>query len=201
MASSKKGRKAVREEVRGKRDEIREVVRSGKRVVTFVGQVGTAKRIKAGLLGVFLVAVLGCNTATPASKSASSKACDNVTTVNNHFGLVVIPTNGGPPIVVGLAGPVTVNVSDVNGTIAQSADTEGGDATDLTAAPSMNAGLTGDAPVKAVADAVSAFASPAGAADATLKALVKKFGLESATNAVAGAVGSACADGSCEVRP
>ena len=61
----------------------------------------------------------------------------------------------------------------------------------------MNAGLTGDAPVKAVADAVSAFASPAGAADATLKALVKKFGLESATNAVAGAVGSACSDGSC----
>ena len=61
----------------------------------------------------------------------------------------------------------------------------------------MNAGLTGDAPVKAVADAVSAFASPAGAADATLKALVKKFGLESATNAVAGSVGSACSDGSC----
>lgn len=52
-----------------------------------------------------------------------------------------------------------------NRTIAQSADTAGGDKTDLTAAPSMNAGLTGDAPVKAVADAVSAFASPAGAAD------------------------------------
>ena len=95
---------------------------------------------------------------------------------------------------------MTVNVSDVNGTIAQSADTEGGDRTDLAAVPTMSAGITGDAPVKAVADAVSAFASPAGAADSTLKALVKQFGLASATNAVAGAVGAACADGSCAVK-
>jgi len=147
-----------------------------------------------------LLLASGCNTATPSSKSANAKACGNVTTVNNHFGLVAIPTNGGIPVVVGLAGPVTVNVSDVNGTIAQSADTEGGDRTDLAVVPTMSAGLTGDAPVKAVAEAVSAFASPAGAADAALKALVKKFGLASATNAVAGAVESSCADGSCEVR-
>ena len=196
MANAKKGRKAVREEVREKRDEIREVVRSGKRVVTFVGQVGTAKRIKAGMLGLLLVAVLGCNTATPASKSASSKACDNVTTVNNHFGLVVIPTNGGPPIVVGLAGPVTVNVSDVNGTIAQSADTEGGDRTDLAAVPTMSAGITGDKPIEAVQKAVMAFASPQEALSATAESLVKKFGLGATTNALK-QVSAGCTDGSC----
>jgi len=190
IAKRKSVREKVRAKVRGKRAAIRASARKR----------GGAGAVAVCAAFVCLLLSAGCNTATPASKSAESRACGNVTTVNNHFGLIAFPTNGAAPVVIGLAGPVTVNVSDVNGTISQSADTEGGDATELTAAPSMNAGLTGDAPVKAVADAVSAFASPAGAADATLKALVKKFGLASATNAVAGAVGAACADGSCGVK-
>jgi len=37
----------------------------------------------------------GCNTATPASKSASSKACGNVTTVDNYIGLLPCPATNG----------------------------------------------------------------------------------------------------------
>ena len=91
-------------------------------------------------------------------------------------------------------------MSDLNGTIAQSADTAGGDSTDLTANPSLAAGITGDAPIKAITDAVSAFATPKSAVDATLAALLKRFGLGATTNALAEAVESACADGSCGVK-
>jgi len=93
-------------------------------------------------------------------------------------------------------GGLTISVSDLNGTIAQSADTAGGDRTDLTANPSMAAGITGDAPIKAIAEAVSAFASPQDAMSATLSAMVKKYGWASATNALVSAAES-CADGSC----
>ena len=107
---------------------------------------------------------MGCNTATPAHKCASSKSCDNISTGNNNFGFVAVPQSNGVPFTSGLValsgGGVTVNVSDLNGMIAQSADTEGGDQTDLTANPSMAAGITGDAPMTLMADAVSAFASP-----------------------------------------
>jgi len=87
--------------------------------------------------------------------------------------------------------PLGVAIIDLNGTIAQSVDTEGGDRTDLAANPSIAAGITGDAPMKAITDAVSAFASPQGAADTIINALVKKFGLNAATNAVSAAVFSA----------
>ena len=180
MSDRKKGARA---KLRDKRKDRRNTAKKGREAVR------KAVRGVAALAALCLLAA-GCNTATPSSKSARSEASRNVTTVNNNFGLLPWATNG-VPVVVGLSGPFTVNVSDVNGTIAQSADTEGGDKTGLTANPSMAAGITGDAPIKAIADAVSAFASPAGAAEAMVDALVKRFGLNAATNAVAGSVQSA----------
>ena len=196
-ASAREKRAAVRKAADGKRVAVR----------------GKVRGAVAGVLACLaLGSVAGCNTATPASKSASTKACDNVTTVNNYIGLLPYPaTNGAafPSGAVALgAGGLTISVSDLNGTIAQSADTEGGDRTDLTANPSMAAGITGDAPIKAITDAVAAFASPKGAADATLAALLERFGFGATTNAVSEAVASACAgkscadcsDGSCTVK-
>jgi len=201
MANAKKGREAVRAKVRGKRTAARKAL--GKGIVGASARAvkacfGCRDKARAVLLCLALGAALlsGCNTATPSSKSANSKACDNVTTVNNHFGLVMLPTNGAPPVVVGLAGPVTVNVSDVNGTIAQSADTDGGDRTDLAAVPIMTAGLTGDKPVEAVQKAVMAFASPQEALTVAAESLVKKFGLGATTNALK-QVSAGCTDGSC----
>lgn len=201
MANVRKGRAAVRAKVRGKRAAARKALGkgiAGASARAVKACVGCRDKAPVVLLCLALGAALlsGCNTATPSSKSANSKACDNVTTVNNHFGLVVIPTNGAPPVVVGLAGPVTVNVSDVNGTIAQSADTDGGDRTDLAAVPTLSAGITGDKPIEAVQKAVMAFASPQDALDATLSAMVQKYGRAAATNTLVSAAES-CADGSC----
>jgi hypothetical protein len=192
MANAKKGREAVRAKVRGKRVAVRKALRKKR-------PSAAARAVKACfgcVVGLALVLACGCNLATPASKSAGTRACDNVTTVNNHFGLVVIPTNGAPPVVVGLAGPVIVNVSDVNGTIAQSADTEGGDRTDLAAVPTLSAGVTGDKPIEALQKAVMAFASPQEALSVAAENLVKKFGLGATTNALK-QVSAGCTDGSC----
>jgi len=184
-----KAKKDIRAEVRQKRAAVRKDA-DGKRRAA---RAKVRKAVTCVLAVLALGIAAGCNTATPASKSASSKACDNVTTVNNYIGMV--PSTNG--FLVGhLAGSVTVNVSDLNGTIAQSADTEGGDSTDLTANPSMAAGITGDAPMKAITDAVAAFASPQDALGATLSALVKKYGWSSATNVLVSAAES-CVDGAC----
>ncbi len=187
-ASAREKRAAVRKAADGKRVAVRGKVRGA--------VVGVLACVALGI-------VAGCNTATPASKSASTKACDNVTTVNNYIGLLPYPaTNGAafPSGAVALgAGGLTISVSDLNGTIAQSADTEGGDRTDLTANPSMAAGITGDAPIKAITDAVAAFASPQDALGATLSAMAQKYGWASATNALASAA-SSCADGSCSAK-
>jgi hypothetical protein len=201
--SGKKVCKAAVCAVRGKRGAIRTAAKCGRAALR--------KKVRCAVKGTCvclalacLLGALGCNTATPASKSASSEANRNVPTVNNNFGFVALPASNGVPFAAGYValsgGGVTVNVSDLNGTIAQSADTEGGDQTDLTANPSMAAGITGDAPVKAITDAVAAFASPMGAADSVMNALIRKFGLGAATNAVATAVSSACTDGSCSAK-
>ncbi|HNX20706.1 MAG TPA: hypothetical protein PKG80_10625, partial [Acidobacteriota bacterium] len=62
---------------RGRRDQIRDDADKKR------ASVRAKARGAAGLLLVALSLALlpACNTATPASKSASSKACDNVTTV------------------------------------------------------------------------------------------------------------------------
>lgn len=185
MSGSKKG-------ARAKLREKRKV----RRVNAKKGREALRKTVRgAAAVAALCLLAAGCNSATPSSKSARSEANRNVTTVNNNFGLLAWATNGAP-VVVGLAGPVTVNVSDVNGTIAQSADTEGGDKTDLVASPALNAGVTGDAPVKAIADAVSAFASPTDALGAALSAMVEKYGWSSTTNAL-GSAAASCAGGSC----
>ena len=194
MSEAKTKRDGVRAKARGRRAEIRKAAKEN-RAVLRVALRSCGKCAGLILAVVTLAMAFGCNTATPASKSASTKACDNVTTVNNNFGFLVMPSNG-VPVIAGLAGGVTVQVSDLNGTIAQSADTAGGDRTDLTATPSMAAGITGDKPVEAIQKAVAAFASPQDAMSATLESLVKKFGFGAATNAVVEA-GKACADGSC----
>ena len=184
------------------------VKREAIRTAAKCGRAALRKKVRCAVKGACVclalacvMGALGCNTATPASKSASSEANRNVTTVNNNFGFVAVPASNGVPFAAGYValpgGGVTVNVSDLNGTIAQSADTEGGDQTDLTANPSMAAGITGDAPMKLMADAVAAFASPKGAADTALDALAERFGLGAATNALAEAAVSACADGNC----
>jgi len=184
----------IRTEVRQKRAAVRKDA-DAKRC---------AMRAKARQTVTCLVAILalgiaaGCNTARPASKSTSSKACDNVTTVNNYIGLLPCPTTNGAAYASGALalgpGGLTISVSDLNGTIAQSADTEGGDRTDLTANPSLAAGITGDAPIKAIAEAVSAFASPQDALSATLSALAEKYGWAETTNTLVSAAES-CADG------
>ena len=189
--------KCGRDKVRGKRDALCKGA-DGKRAAL--------RRKVRGAAAVAMLCVLasGCNTATPSSKSATSKACGNVTTVNNYIGLLPYPATNGVALQSGAVatggGGLTISVSDLNGTIAQSADTGGGDRTDLSANPSMAAGITGDAPMKAITDAVAAFAAPQVAADTVLNALTKRFGLDAATNAVAEAVGSACDDGSCGVK-
>ncbi len=186
-ASAREKRAAVRKAADGKRVAVR----------------GKVRGAVAGVLACLaLGTVAGCNTATPASKSAATKACDNVTTVNNYIGLWV-PTTNGLAFATGAvalgAGGLTISVSDLNGTIAQSADTGGGDRTDLTANPSMAAGITGDAPMKAITDAVAAFASPQDALGATLSAMAQKYGWASATNALVSAA-SSCTDGSCSAK-
>ena len=197
--SGKKVCKAAVCAVRGKRGAIRTAAKCGRAALRKKVRC-TVKDACVCLALACLLGALGCNTATPASKSASSEANRNVTTVNNNFGFVALPVSNGVPFVAGYAalsgGSVTVNVSDLNGTIAQSADTEGGDATDMTANPSMAAGITGDAPMKLMADAVASFASPQDAMSASLEALVKKFGWGASTNVLAEAAG-ACADGNC----
>ena len=186
-ASAREKRAAVRKAADGKRVAVR----------------GKVRGAVAGVLACLaLGSVAGCNTATPASKSAATRACDNVTTVNNNIGLWV-PTTNGLAFATGAvalgAGGLTISVSDLNGTIAQSADTGGGDRTDLTANPSMAAGITGDAPMKAITDAVAAFASPQDALGATLSAMAQKYGWASATNALVSAA-SSCTDGSCSAK-
>lgn len=197
MASKKMTpRDKARQETRGRREEIRDDADKQR------DKLRAKVRGAAGLLLVALTLALhsGCNTATPASKSASSKACDNITTVNNYIGLLPLPSTNG--LALQAAGPVlvegglTISVSDLNGTIAQSADTEGGDSTDMTANPSMAAGITGDAPIKAIQAAVSAFATPQDALGATLSALVKKYGWGATTNVLTQAAAS-CTDGTC----
>ena len=185
-ATTSDRRDEIREQAAAKRERLRDKVRGA-----------------AGLLLVAasLTLLAACNTATPASKSASSKACDNITTVNNYIGLLPVPgTNGAAfqtsPATTLVEGGLTISIHDVNGTIAQSADTEGGDRTDLTANPSLAAGVTGDAPIKAIAEAVSSFASPQDALGATLSALVKKYGWAATTNTLVSAAES-CADGAC----
>lgn len=190
-------RAETRATTRDRRDQIRDDADKKR------ASVRAKARGAAGLLLVALSLALlpACNTATPASKSASSKACDNVTTVNNYIGLLPVQgTNAmafqpGAPVLV--EGGLTISVSDVNGTIAQSADTEGGDSTDMTANPSMAAGITGDKPIEAIQKAVSAFASPQDALSATLSALVKKYGWGATTN-VLGAAAASCASGTCD---
>ena len=189
----------IRTEVRRKRAAVRKKADGKRRAVR-----GKLRQAATCILAVLTLGIAaGCNTATPASKSASSKACDNVTTVNNYIGLLPYPaTNGAafPSGAVALgAGGLTISVSDLNGTIAQSADTAGGDRTDLTANPSMAAGITGDAPMKAITDAVAAFASPKDALGATLSAMAQKYGWASATNALVSAAAS-CTDGSCSAK-
>ena len=195
-----KTKNEIRTEVRQKRAEVRKEADSKRRAVR-----AKVRQAVTSLLAVLTLGIVagGCNTATPASKSASSKACDNVTTVNNYIGLLPYPATNGAAYASGVvalgSGGLTISVSDLNGTIAQSADTEGGDRTDLTANPSMAAGITGDAPIKAIAEAVSAFASPQDALGATLSAMVQKYGWTSATNALVSAA-SSCADGSCSAK-
>jgi hypothetical protein len=189
----------IRTEVRQKRAAVRKDADAKRRAI----RVKVRQAVTCLLALLTLGIAAGCNTATPASKSASSKACDNVTTVNNYIGLLPYPATNGAAYASGALalgpGGLTISVSDLNGTIAQSADTEGGDRTDLTANPSLAAGITGDAPIKAIAEAVSAFASPQDALGATLSAMVQKYGWAAATNTLVSAA-SSCADGSCSVK-
>ena len=192
MSGAKTKRDADREAVRAKRDAARAAA-AKKREAVRAKVRGAAGAV---VICVAISLLAACNTATPASKSASSKACDNVTTINNYIG--VLPTNVAGYAAAPLAlasGGLTIEVHDVNGTISQSADTSGGDSTDLTANPSMAAGITGDKPIEAIQKAVSAFASPQDALSATLEALVAKYGMASATNALVTAASGCTGDG------
>lgn len=85
--SKDKTKNDIRTEVRQKRAEVRKDADAKRRAVR-----AKVRQALTCLLAVLTLGIAaGCNTATPASKSASSKACDNVTTVNNYIGLLPTP--------------------------------------------------------------------------------------------------------------
>ena len=141
-------------------------------------------------------AVLGCATATPSSKSQTSKACGNTITVNLNLSLA---TNA--LACAALPGGVTITLSDLIGTQVQSADAGGNESVSQTATPSNTPGIVGDKPIETI-DEVGKAALTSGAS-AVLKQAANAAGLTGTSTAAAPAVApvtsSACADGSCAV--
>ena len=174
---------SVKTEVRDKRDAVRGKAR-GKRAV-LRGAVTAASCL-------MLAAALGCATATPSSKSQTSKACGNTITVNLNLALA---TNA--LACAAMPGGVTVTLSDLIGTQVQSADAGGNESVSQTAAPSNTPGIVGDKPIETIGDVGKAALT--GGTSTVLKQAANAAGLTGSTTNVekAAAAGSACADGSC----
>ena len=173
-------------EVRDKRDAVRDKARVKRGVLR-----GAATAASC----LMMAAVIGCATATPSSKSQTSKACGNTITVNLNLALA---TNG--LACAAMPGGVTITLSDLIGTQVQSADAGGNESVSQTAAPANTPGIVGDKPIETIGD-VGKAALTSGTST-VLKQAANAAGLTgtaAAEKAVAPATGSACADGSCAV--
>ena len=150
-----------------------------------------------GKVAVAVAALLGCASATPSSKSQTSKACGNTITVNLNLALA---TNA--LACAAIHGGVTISLSDLIGTQVQSADAGGNESVSQTATPSNTPGIVGDKPIETIGD-VGKAALTSGTST-LLKQAANAAGLTgtaAATDkAVAPVTGSACADGSCAVK-
>ena len=173
--------------VRDKRDAVRDKAR-GKRCL--LRGVATAASC------LMMAAVLGCATATPSSKSQTSKACGNTinVTLNLSAGTNTLACAAMP-------GGVTITLSDLIGTQVQSADAGGNESVSQTATPSNTPGIVGDKPIETIGDVGKAALT--GGTSTVLKQAANAVGISgtstTAAPAVAPATGSACADGSCAV--
>jgi hypothetical protein len=174
-------------EVRDKRDAVRGKAR-GKR--------GLLRGAATAATTLMMVAVLGCATATPSSKSQTSKACGNTITVNLNLALA---TNA--LACAAMPGGVTITLSDLIGTQVQSADAGGDESVNQTATPSNTPGIVGDKPIETLGE-VGKAALTSGTST-VLKQAASAAGLTGTAaavdKAVAPATGSACADGACAV--
>ena len=145
---------------------------------------------------LLMAALLGCATATPSSKSQTSKACGNVITVNLNLwpGTNALACAACP-------GGITINLSDLIGTQVQSADAGGNESVNQTATPTNTPGIVGDKPIETLGE-VGKAALTSGTST-VLKQAASAAGLTGTTanaeKAATAATGSACADGSCAV--
>ena len=171
---------APKTEVRDKRDAVRDKAR-GKR--------GLLRGAATAATCLLMAGLLGCATATPSSKSQTSKACGNTITVNLNLwpGTNALACAACP-------GGVTITLSDLIGTQVQSADAGGNESVNQTATPSNTPGIVGDKPIETLGDVGKA--ALASGTSTVLKQAANAVGL-SGTNA---ATSSACADGSCTVK-
>ena len=178
---------SVKTELRDKRDAVRGKARA-KRVVLR----GAATAASC----LMMAAVLGCATATPSSKSQTSKACGNTITVNLNLSLA---TNA--LACAAMPGGVTISLSDLIGTQVQSADAGGNESVSQTATPSNTPGIVGDKPIETIGEVGKSALT--GGTSTVLKQAASAAGLTGTAaavdKAVSPATGSACADGSCTV--
>ena len=178
---------APKTEIRDKRDAVRGKAR-GKRAALRGAATAATCLLMAGLLG--------CATATPASKAQTSKACGNTITVNLNLwpGTNALACAACP-------GGITISLSDLIGTQVQSADAGGDESVNQTATPANTPGIVGDKPIETLGE-VGKTALTSGAST-VLKQAANAAGLTGTTatveKAATAATGSACADGSCAV--
>lgn len=175
--ATREKRAAVRGKARGRRANLR----------------GTATAAAC----LLTAALLGCATATPSSKSQTSKACGNTITVNINLspGTNALACAACP-------GGIAITLSDLIGTQVQSADAGRDESVNQSATPSNTPGLIGDKPVETIGDIGKAALT--GGTSTVLKQAASAAGLSgtstTAAPAVSPATGSACADGSCTVK-
>lgn len=124
-------RAKTRGKVRGKRSKLR-------------GKAAAA----CALLAVVVIGG-GCASATPSSKSQRSDSRNNTATVIIN---VYAPTGGVVLANAEAMPPVHVSVSDLIGTMVQSADAGGDEAITQSATPTNTSGVTGDKPIDMIGD-------------------------------------------------
>jgi len=178
---------APKTEIRDKRDTVRGKAR-GKRAALRGAATATTC--------LMMAALLGCATATPASKAQTSKACGNTITVNLNLwpGTNALACAACP-------GGISISLSDLIGTQVQSADAGGDESVNQTATPSNTPGIVGDKPVETLGEVGKAALT--GGTSTVLKQAASAAGLTgtpaTAEKAATAATGSACADGACAV--
>jgi len=174
-------------EIRDKRDAVRGKARGKRAALRGAATAATC---------LLALALLGCATATPSSKSQTSKACGNTITVNLNLwaGTNALACAACP-------GGISISLSDLIGTQVQSADAGGDESVNQTATPSNTPGIVGDKPIETLGD-VGKAALTSGAST-VLKQAASAAGLTGSTATVekaATAANSACADGSCTAK-